>query len=263
MLLTSKTLFVLLLVLIFAVILLSNCFEKEYATISYNILNLLITVPLVAVCLILLAKEGIRGDFGKGWICFTAFNVLWFVAERIWMVYDLVYKTDPWPSEADYFWLAGYPIYFAFAIFYLKPFQNAISTKLIAVSIGISATIAGFLMYNTAQESDIFELEVALGLAYPVADALSLAPIFVGLVLFFRGKVNFLWTCLLIGMLCFVVSDYGFSILSLDDEHYSGHPIDIPYLWAYLFFLFGAYNRFKLFTKQSQENRFNDQEKFR
>lgn len=56
--------------------------------------------------------------------------------------------------------------YFAFVIFYLKPFQNAISTKLIAVSIGISATIAGFLMYNTAQESDIFELEVALGLAY-------------------------------------------------------------------------------------------------
>lgn len=151
MLLTSKKFLVLLLALISTVILLSSYFGKEYATISYNILNLIITVPLIVVCLFLLAKEGIRGDFGKGWICFTAFNVLWFVAERIWMVYDLVYKTDPWPSEADYFWLAGYPIYFAFTIFYLKPFKNAISAKMIALSIGILAVIAGFLIYNTAR----------------------------------------------------------------------------------------------------------------
>jgi len=260
---TSRTFLVFLLVITTIVILVSNYFGREYATFAYDILNLIITASLVAVCLFLLVKEGIRGDFGKGWLCFTIFNVLWFVAERIWLVYDLVYKTNPWPSEADYFWLAGYPIYFAFAIFYLKPFKNAISIMTVVLSTGISAAIAGFLIYHTMQESSLFEFETALGLSYPVADTVSLAPIIIGLVLFFRGKVNFLWTCMLIGMLCFVVADYGFSLFSLDDEYYSGHPIDIPYLWAYLFFLFGAYSRVKLFVKPNNESRFNDQEKFR
>ena len=249
------------LALISAIILLSSYFGREYATVSYNVLNLIITTPLIAICLFLLVKEGIRGDFGRGWLCFTTFNVFWFVAERIWMFYELVYKIDPWPSEADYFWLAGYPIYFAFTIFYLKPFKNAISAKTIALSIGVTVTVAGFLIYNVSQKSSLFEPETALGIAYPVADTISLAPIIVGLILFFRGKVNFLWTCLLIGMLCFVVSDYWFSIYSFDD--YSGQPIDIPYLWAYLFFLFGTYNRLDLFSKRGHENRFNDQEKFR
>lgn len=260
---TSRTLLVFLLGVITAIMLASNYFGKEHATLAYNILNLIITAPLVAVCLFLLAKEGIRGDYGKGWLCFTIFNVLWFVAERIWMVYELVYKTDPWPSEADYFWLAGYPIYFAFMIFYLKPFKNSISIRMIIISIGITSAITGFLIYHTMQESNLFEYETALGLSYPIADTISLAPIIIGLILFFRGKVNFLWTCLLIGMLCFVIADYGFSLSSLDDQYYTGHPIDIPYLWAYLFFLFGAYNRVKLFVKPNQESRFNDQEKFR
>jgi hypothetical protein len=64
----------------------------------------------------------------------------------------------------------------------------------------------------------------------------------------------------MIGMLCFVLADYGYLFLSLDKSYYTGHVIDIPYLWAYLFFLTGVSNYAKIFKKRDQESQFNDQE---
>lgn len=220
-------------------------------------------IPLVATSILLATRERARGSFGMAWGFFASFVVLWFVAEIIWIVYELAYKVEPWPSEADVFWLAGYPLYFIFTVHYLKPFRNVISSKLVTTSIGITVLIALLLAYHTMQESDISDLETMLGLAYPVADTLALAPILVGLVLFFRGQVSFLWSCLLIGMVCFVASDYGFLFLSLDETYYTGHPIDILYLWAYLFLLSGTCEHVRIFRKRNQETRFNDQEGFR
>jgi hypothetical protein len=81
--------------------------------------------------------------------------------------------------------------------------------------------------------------------------------------LFFSGKVNFVWFLLLLGMLSFVIADTGFLVLSLDEEYYTGHPIDILYLWAYLFFLFGSYHYLRIFKKRGKEDQFDNQENFR
>ena len=261
---TNKTFFVLMLTLIAIVIMAANYFGHDYATWAYNLLNLAITTPLVIVSTLLMIRERTHGTFGKAWICFTLFIILWFIAERIWAVYELVYKVNPFPSEADIFWIAAYPFYFIFTVYYLKPFRNMISPKIGIATAGITITAAIFLMYyTTLQKSTLSEVETILGLAYPMADTITLVPIIIGLVLFFRGQVNFLWFCMLIGMMCFVVADYGFLFLSLDETYYSGHPIDILYIWAYLFLLYGVYDYSKMFTKRNQENKFNDQDRFR
>lgn len=260
----SRTFFISLLVITAATIIIANYFGEMHAVLASSFLNLVITTPLAGITIALLARDRLSGSFGRAWACFTCFVVLWFVAERIWMIYDLVYHADPWPSEADVFWFAGYPAYFAFAVFYLQPFRSSISKKLMASALGVTVVIAGLLIYNTSlQESEISYFEEALGLAYPVLDAVSIAPIIIGLALFLRGQVSFLWSCLFIGMLCFVVADYGFIFFSLDETYYTGHVIDIPYMWAYLFFLAGTYNNAKIFKMRTNENRFNDQERFR
>lgn len=245
------------------IIIAANYIGREYAVLASNFLNLAITAPLAAVSILVLIREGTRGDLGKAFACFASFAVTWFVAEVLWTIYEVIYKVDPWPSEADFFWLAGYPLYIAFTIFYLKPFRNAISLRLVASAIGIATTVMILLLYNASlQESNLSEFETALGLAYPLADTVSLVPVMVGLALFFRGQVSFLWSCMMFGMLCFVVADYWYLIFSLDDSYYTGHLIDIPYNWAYIFFLFGSYNHSRIFKKRSEENRFNNQEKF-
>lgn len=229
---------------------------------SYS--NLGITVLLAASSVLVLITHGIRGDFGKAWICFVLFVIVWFIGERIWMIEELVYQTDPWPSAADVFWLAGYPLYIAFSAFYLRPFRKLISIRLLAlVSTMIIALVAMLVYHAASQQSDLTYGEKLLALSYPVLDSLLLAPIAVGLALFARGQVSFVWSCLMIGMLSFVAADYGFVVFSLDSTYYTGHPIDIPYLWAYLILLFGVVNYIPIFRKQTPVNRFEDQDRFR
>jgi hypothetical protein len=247
-----------------ATIIIAEQFSPEYSGIISNFVNLAITVPLVVISATIAIRDGIKSDFGKAWFCLAIFIILWFVAERIWMTYELVYQTDPWPSEADIFWLAGYPMYFAFAFFYLKPFKKSISFPMIIIVSGLTTMLAVFMVYHSSmQEEGLETYDAVLGLIYPVADAFTLIPIILGLVLFFRGQVHLLWSCMLIGMLFFVISDYGFFFLSQSGDYHSGSYVDIPYLWAYLFFLAGTYDYLKIFRKRGEDNRFNDQDTMR
>lgn len=258
----SKVLPISLLVIVAVAVIVANYFGQMYATLTSDFANLFITAPLLFTLIVFLIRDRGHGDLGKAWMCFTVVVILWFVAERIWMVYDLTDGGDPWPSEADYFWLAGYPVYFVFTFFYLKPFRRSISKTLMFSASTVTVLVAGFLASSIFEENS-FSFEAVLGIAYPVLDTVSIAPIIIGLVLFFRGQVSFLWSCLFIGMICFVIADYGFLFLSLDEEYYSGHVIDILYLWAYLFFLFGTNNYARMFKIRSKDNKFNDQEKLR
>lgn len=252
------------LAVIFLAIMVSNYFGQQLASITYNVLNMSITGPLVFFSIIQIFRNKHSSQIGKAWICFASFATLWFVAEVIWLIYELVYHTDPWPSESDYFWLAGYPIYFIFSYYYLKPFKTLISKKIIFLASVTAITMLVFSTYETElQDIDFSKPGAVIGLAYPVADAIALFPVTIGVVFFFRGEVNLLWAMLFIGMLCFVIADLGFFIFSMDDSYYSGHPIDVIYLWAYTFLLFGAYSQLDIFKKRNLENKFNKQKDLR
>ena len=191
------------------------------------------------------------GKHGKAWIIFALFAVTWFTAEQIWTVYEQIYEIDPWPSTADFLWLSGYPLLFTFSIFYLLPLRKAISKKLLISSVLISVTLlvpTFILTYQTNSSENQFE--VALAASYPVLDAIVLCPALIGVSLFFKGEVNFLWSLICIAMVLNVIADTGFLILSMDNSYYTGHPIDLLYLWAYILFAFGVYSHIRIFNSR-------------
>lgn len=77
-----------------------------------------------------------------------------------------------------------------------------------------------------------------------------LVPVLIGLVLFIEGRVNFMWSLTLVGILCWIIADTGFLLLTLDDSYYTGHPMEIFYLAGYVLFSFGIYDQIKLFSKR-------------
>ena len=233
---------------------------QEHLMLVSNVLSLVIAIPFIALSLFLVAKNKTTGSFGKAWICFAVFAVSWSVAEFIWAADELVYKEDPFPSEADFFWLLGYPAYFVFAMMYIKPFKSSVSSKTILLAASVSAALMGFLVYYATTKSSLPMFETILLSSYPIGDAICLAPTIIGLVLFFRGQVNFTWLLLLVGMFSFVIADAAYQILSQNNQYYTGNPFDVLYLWAYVFFVFGAYYHTKVFRVKSQ---LNDQEKLR
>jgi hypothetical protein len=245
-------------------VLIAEYFGKEIATIFTDLIYIPITATLVVLSIVSLRGEGFRGNHGKAWIIFSVFAICWFVAETLWTANELVYHTKPFPSSADFFFLIGYPAYFAFSLFYLRPVIKGISKKMtvIACLIAISVLIPNLYMtINNSSNEDQFA--IALGEVYPIADAIVLVPSLLGVALFLGGKVNFLWTLMLIGIFFNVAADTGFQYYSLDNSYYSGHPIDILFLWGFIVFSFGVYNYIKIFKKDGSDHRYLDQENMR
>jgi hypothetical protein len=231
-------------------IVVANLYGKEVATTVSLTLYIPVTLSLVVLSIILSKRFGIKGDHGKAWILFSIFAILWFIAERISLYYNLATGEELFPSEADAFWLAGYPFLFVFMILYLKPMKNSITKKTIFLATAISITLLTLSLYIVSleyMESDL--LEFAVGLSYPII----LIPAIIGLTLFFGGKVNFLWTLMCIAIVFEAIADTGFLIASNDGSYYEGHPVDILFIWYYVIFSFGVYHHITIFKDHRKD----------
>src|SRR5207302_10818723 len=92
---------------------------------------------------------------------------------------------------------------------------------------------------------------------YTMEDAIVLVAAIIGIILFYRGEVNFLRTLLLRGILFEVIADTGFQFFTLNNTYYTGHPVDILFIWSYIMFSFGVYSHIKIFKKSDKINEFN------
>ena len=230
-------------------ILISNMISEDAASILFgNFAYIPIAGTVVILSILIAIKHRLIGSHGKAWVLFSLFIIFFFTAEIIWTVYELFLEIDPYPSEADFFWILGYPFYFAFLMFYLIPFRKAISKKMI-----LSASLLSFALLLPSfyvsydSEMELTDIENVIGLIYPLMDSIVLPPIIIGIVLFFTGKVNFLWSLMCLAILSTILADTGFLFTSLDDTYYSGHPIEILFLWTYILFAFGIYDHHKIF----------------
>ena len=232
------------------VMLIANLLGQEMTKLTTNLLYVPIPGTLLVLSIIIAARFSVKGEHGRAWILFVGVAASWFIAEQIWLVYDLVYQTNPFPSLADFFYLAGYPFLFLFSIYYLKPLKDAISKKTLTyASLAAITLLVPSLYMASDKDSQISDFELALALSYPIADAIVLIPAIVGVILFFRGEVNFLWSLICVAIVLNVVADTGFLITSMDGSYYMGHPIDMLFLWAYILFSFGVYSHIQIFKK--------------
>jgi len=234
------------------VMLFANVAGQEIAMLTTALLYVPVPGVLVVLSIILAARFCVKGKHGISWIFFVGLATSWFIAEQLWLVYELVYDIDPFPSMADFFYVTGYPFLFLFSLYYLKPLKDAISRKTIAYASLAAMTLlipSLYMTYDT--DSQIGPFEVALALSYPIADTIVLIPSLIGVILFFKGQVNFLWSLVCIAIALNVVADTGFLITSMNDSYYAGHPIDMLYLWAYILFSFGVYSHIQIFKKHN------------
>lgn len=144
---------------------------------------------------------------------------------------------------------------------YLKSFASQISRKnILTVSLVILAVLIS-IFYTIKSQIDTFEH--ILYASYPVADAVMLIPSILGIMLFFKGRVKFSWSLFFFGMLVFVISDYGFMYFDSIGEYYTGHLVDIPYIWAYTIFIGGIIGNPNLWNRIDKNKPFNDQDAMR
>jgi hypothetical protein len=230
-------------------------FGKEAAKVTTDLLYVPVPGGVLIAAILIAARFRGKGDHGKAYLFFVGFVASWFIAETIWAISEVFYNLSPFPSEAEWFYLAGYPLLILFSVYYLKPLEKALSGRILSYGFLASVTFLIPTIYTTySYNSNAGLAQIIWASIYPLLDAIVLFPAVLGLTLYFKGQVSFLWSLTCIAIILNIIADSGFLFLHVDKSYYTGNPIDILYLWAYILFAFGIYSHVKLYKKPKMKS---------
>ena len=198
------------------------------------------SIILPAMLSIILGKKIKTNSSSKRLLVwFLVFAMASFVAETYYVVDDMYWMTDQFPSIADGLWLTGYAGLIIFTWKNFEYLQKMISKKLVFFALGIASTslIPTMLIVQQLGYENILELTTAL--SYPILDVVIMIPLVLGTIVFIKMK-NTAWITLLLAMSAFTVGDLIYPYYELNDTYTTGHPIDMAWLTGYLLFIIAA-----------------------
>ncbi len=216
-----------------------------------NILYL--TTPLIAAIsgIFALREYGFSGGRVRMLILLTLGMASWFIGELIFYLYEFIFKINPFPSIADFFYVIAYPLMFGAFIYEIN--QVKVDFKKIrpeilflflvaSVAIGILVIYFGIYLAYDAHES-LFTNFIAM--AYGVGDLMLILAdmLLLNLIWEFRGgRLSRVYLFLFISFIFTMVADILFAIYS---DQYKGEVwlykslIDTMFMAGYLFFAKG------------------------
>lgn len=214
-------------------------------------------LPAIGIILggILSVMYGGKGNHGKAWIILTLAMVSWYLGDLTYTYYNEYDIGDLTTFTSDFFYIGGYPLFFVFGLYYLKARKNIISKKMIlcAAIISLAFVIPSLYISFDLEGEELETLDVLITSGYPILDGFVLTPVLIGMMLFFRGQVNLLWSLTFFAILCLVIGDTLYLGSYIDDSYYPGHISDMFFQWFYTILLFGFFSHIKLYRKESSE----------
>ena len=239
-----------------AIVLFSNFVGQNTSEDVTNVVSIILSSFVMLLSVIMVSKYGLTGNHGKAWLLFMVFSAYWFCAESVNVFYELVLEKQPWGYADDFFYITGYPLFFASLLFYLRPFVKQISKKILfGVSIiGIATLIPSIMI--VLQNYDALNGNLIILLSYPILDSLLIIPALVGVFLFFRGQVNFLVSLIFLGIISHTISDNSILFLTIQGAYYPGHLVEVLFLWTYTMLAFGLWKQIRLFAENSEKDVF-------
>ena len=219
---------------------------------AYAILPGLITAYSALLAVKLYKRNSYQA---KGFILFAIAAAFWFIAEQIWQMYDHIWEGAPFPSEADIFYIAAYPLMTIFLFMSLKPVirKTGKHVWLFAIGLAISFLIPSVL----AAYDDMFEEEsfaTAIALLYPILGSVQVVPAIVGIMYLTKQGSSLSWMLILFGFIIYAVADTFFLFAELDGEYYDGHPVDLLWLYTYVLIIFAFHIRLKIAKIPGEQN---------
>ena len=188
--------------------------------------------------LLVVLKWGMRGTFGL--VQFGLFSAvfLWFLGEVVWSVYELAFRIPiPYPSLADVFYLAGYLPAILGVLQFLSVFGKELRGLRILLVVMTGLLIIGVTYVSLLRPlitSSVDLLTKTVDVAYPSLDAILLTLAIAMFIVFEGSETSYSWLWISLGLLLTTLADIAFSFGTLEGWYYSGHPIELLWLWGYI-----------------------------
>jgi hypothetical protein len=175
---------------------------------------------ILGVCAALvLARAAFEPVARKAWLAFGTGLLLWFIGSAAWAVFYSGSTNAPYPSFADAFWLAWYPL-MAIGIFYLilvrvplfelHRWMDGIAVTLLVLAVGFALVIQPAAAHKT-----VGALATFIAFLYPVLDVLLIGAI-LGVYGLLAWRPDTMWLLIGVAVVSSSVADAVFAVQEAD-----------------------------------------------
>lgn len=183
-----------------------------------------------------LAATAATGRMRTAWTTMAVALAAWAVADLIWFVCEYVLYVDPFPSPADFFYLA-FTVLAVPAVLTMAPFDAASQrqARLRIVLDGVTVALCSFLLAWILALERVYETyrddapAFALALSYPVADIVILA-VCVAVWARVQSRQRGVLGLLVFAFAVMTITDSAFAYAVAIGTYASASPIDVG--WA-------------------------------
>jgi PAS domain S-box-containing protein len=178
-------------------------------------------------------------SFPIPWYLLAAGVLSFVIGDSIWSFQQSVLGEEPaFPSVADAFYLAGYPIIVAGLALMIRRYTPGREWSSLIDALIVS-TVAGmlswiFLMTPYTKDSGLSLPERLFSVAYPLGDVL-LAAVLVRL-LFATGKRLLAYDLLSLGVALLMLSDTVYAAMEVAGAYHTGSAVDLGWMLSYVCF---------------------------
>jgi hypothetical protein len=202
---------------------------------------------LGACAALVLARAAFEPVARKAWLAFGAGLLLWFIGSAAWAVFYSGSANAPYPSFADAFWLAWYPL-MAIGIFYLilvrvplfelHRWMDGIAVTLLVLAVGFALVIQPAAAHKT-----VGALATFVAFLYPVLDVLLIGAI-LGVYGLLAWRPDTMWVLVGLAVVSSSVADAVFAVQEADARAVvSGDNYDFVWTAAALALALAAWAR--------------------
>ena len=179
--------------------------------------------------------------FQKAYLALSAGYFAIFLGEITYLIYDLYYpELDPYPSIADIFFFAQYPLILINLIInirFFSPKLNKIS-KIWIILFPISILVSYAILSGLGLDDFEPNFDFYYGAIFVYASSLVLSVTIIGAIIFKEGVIGKAWLLLVIGILCNTIGDVWYYNLEVFGQYDLGHPVNLFWYTGYLIVIY-------------------------
>lgn len=200
----------------------------------------------VAIFAFIVAKQHETGILAKSYFYLGLGYTSYFIAESLYYLFELVLEIEAYPSIADIFFFALYPVILTYLIVNIKFFGSGYSKfqKIWIPLIPLFAIISYVIMWHSVPDAEL-NFDFYYGLIFIIGASTALSFTIVGALIFKEGTVGTVWLLLVIGMMINVVCDIWYYNLEIFGEYFDGHLVTAGWFLSNMFMIYALFKQMK------------------
>lgn len=200
----------------------------------------------VAITAFVVSKQNETGILKKAYLFLGFGFTSYVIAELLYYSFELFFDIEPYPSVADIFFFALYPLTLGHLLLNIRFFHPDFTRleKIWIPAIPIFAIVVYVALSLGVPDAEM-NFDFYYGLIFVSGAAVTLSFTIVGASTFKEGTLGVVWLLLVLGLMFNAAGDIWYYHLEIFGEYFDAHPVTTVWFVANMFIIYALIKHMK------------------